>query len=54
MEFDYNKYRVVFKVDENNEKSVIVVRPLGSMDYRSNGELYDILWSKDSYRRFPD
>ena len=54
LEFDYNKYTIINKRDRGEEESVVVVRPVGSDSTVSHGELYDILWSPDSGRRFPD
>lgn len=51
LEFDYDKYIVKIK---NENDSVTIVRPIGSDSSESHGELYDLLWSPDSGRRFPD
>ena len=53
LEFDYNKYTVVFK-DGLPDGGMLLVRLTGSNSDESHGELYDLLWSKDSGRRFPD
>ena len=53
LEFDYNKYMIGIKKDVD-EESVTIVRPVGSDSHESHGELYDLLRSKDSGRRFPD
>ena len=52
LEFDYNKFIVINKGGE--EEQVTIIRPVGSTSYESHGELYDILYSKDSLRMFPD
>ena len=41
LKFDYNKYMVLIK--EDDERSVTIVRPIGSNSLESHGELYDLL-----------
>ena len=54
LEFDYNTYNVNIKKSKEDADEVTIVRPVGSTSYESHGELYDLLWSKESMRTFPD